>query len=464
MAKLKNKYVISAAIVLVVIIGIVAFKHNGDGQNLVTVARKDVIQEVVVTGKTKAQAEADLAFDASGRIAHSYAEVGTKVYQGQILAELDISSDLANLAKEKAALAEEQNKLGSEGERVESSIREAYAAADNAVRNKIDQFFKTPRDNPRFEVKFTDGNFIHYFNVPTDTAVDLNNTRKSIEETLVKWQAELVSVNAQNAKNYSNSAIVRMNAVSDFLDKVAYAVNSFTPAEFAYDSTVTGYKTAVDAARSAVSNARQNLINADSAGSERVSQMQSSVDSLEVSLNKSRIIAPFNGTVTRADAKVGEVATPQQSLITLISENDLYVEANVSEVNIGKVKVGNRVSVEFDAYPGTSFSGTVTFIDPGESIVDKVVNYKIRIKLDPANSLALKSGLTANVKIATASSTQALAVPVYATFKEGDKTFVNKLIDDKPVKTEVELGLQGSDGSAEVLSGLSEGDSIEYTK
>ncbi len=461
---LTKKYIVWGAVgVVVVLVAIFIFKNGGNGAEVVTVAKKDIIQEVVVTGKTKADLQVDLGFDASGRVANSNSLVGQKVYRGQTVAELDISSELANLSKEKALLAEEEVKLGSEGERIESSIRKAYAVADNAVRNKTDQFFKTPSGNPFFEVKFTNGNFVHYFAVSSETAIDLNNERSSIEKLLVKWQSELAQLNSSNAKNFTATTIERMNSVSSFLDKVALAVNSFTPSEFAYDSTVVGYKTAVDSARSTVAAARENLINADTAGIPRVNQIKSSIQALEAGLGKSRIEAPFTGTITRQDAKVGQVAAAGQVLVSLISEDNMYVEANVSEVNIGKVKTGDKVRVEFDAYPGKTFSGTVRFIDPGESIVDKVVNYKIRVDLE-TRFPNLKSGLTANVKIATAMSHNALTVPVYATVKEGDKIFVTKLVGGKPVKTEVKIGLTGSDGSVEIISGLSEGDQINYTK
>lgn len=228
-------------------------------------------------------------------------------------------------------------------------------------------------------------------------------------------------------------------------------------------STVAGYKTAIDSARTSVATTREGLIDASRAGQARVDQIKSSILALESSLQKSRIVAPFTGVIAKQEAKAGESATAGSGLVIMISEDDIFIEANVSEINVGKIKEGNKAEIVFDAYPAESFIGQVIFIDPGETIVDKVVNYKIKISLLETKfprAIKLKSGLTANVKIIAAEKANVLAVPMYATLKENNKSYVNKLVEGKIIKTEIETGLRGSGGEAEVLSGLAEGDKI----
>ena len=138
----------------------------------------------------------------------------------------------------------------------------------------------------------------------------------------------------------------------------------------------------------------------------------------------------------------------------------MYIEANVSEINIGKVAAGNVVKIEFDAYPGEKFQGTVTFIDPGETVVDEVVNYKLRIEINNPD-VKIRSGLTAGVTIASAEKKDVLSIPTYAVMREDGKMYVNKFVEKKIIeKVEITTGITGSDGYVEVLSGLSESDTV----
>ncbi len=469
----KKRIIIAVVILLAVFIGL-KVKNGENGKEYLTVSRADVVEQIVVTGKVKSNDSVDLGFDRTGRVVRSYKVVGDSVSQGEVIAELDISSELANLAKEKASLAEEKAKLGGSKESLASSIREGFASTDNAVRNKADQFFKQPRTNPAFEIKFADGNYVHYFNVPSDLALELNDERRAIELELTAWQKELLLMNEQNAQSYADKAVARMNKVAEFLDTMAYAVNSFTSADFAYESTVAGYKTAIDAARSSVSTSRAAVITAKesvsqigssgSVGEARVNQINASIAGIEALIAKSKIVAPFSGTITLQDAKVGSIASPGGRLVSIISEFDFYeeikLEADISEVNIGKVNVGNKVKVELDSFPGKIFDGQVVSIEPAETILDGVVYYKTQVYIP--HDISLRSGMTANLQIETGRKVGVVAVPGFAIEKVDGKSYVNKIDGENVVRTEVQIGSIGSDGLNEIVAGLSEGETVQY--
>lgn len=77
-----------------------------------------------------------------------------------------------------------------------------------------------------------------------------------------------------------------------------------------------------------------------------------------------RITAPVNGVVTAISATPGETVFPGQELLTLTEPQQADVVANVPETSIRNVKVGQSVNVTIDAYPGTTFTGTVAAIQP----------------------------------------------------------------------------------------------------
>lgn len=472
-SKFTKKRVIIGGLILIVliIIGTKVFGSPARGE-MVVVKRGAIVKEVLVAGKTKARSNVDLGFDKGGKVGRVYYDVGDTVTAGSVIAELDMSAEYATLAKEQATLAESKANVGNDSLKLAASIREGYRAGDNAVRNRTDQFFKTPRTNPNFEVKFSDGNFVHYFAVPNELKQDLNNNRKSVEIILNDWQKELVSVNEGSAQTYAVVAAERLTKISDFLNKIAYAVNEFTPGEFQYESTVEGYKATINSARSEVTGALEAVIAGTSgaSGVARINQVEASIGAIQAGLQGGKIIAPFTGVITKQDAKVGGIVGANSALVSLISLNDMYVEADVSEVNIGKIALGNEVSVEFDALPDLVYRGELTYIEPAETLIDGVVNYKIRVEMKNASNTPemlaqIRSGLTSNLKVLSAKVDDTLSLPNFVILERDGKTYVNKVIDGKEaIETEVELGLIGSDGLVEIKSGLGEGDTVEFVK
>jgi len=454
------------------------------------ITRADIVQEVAATGKVEPNQSVDLGFDKSGRVGSVSVLIGETVTQGQFIASLESGEISADLAKARAVLLEENINLreikntapvtySDASKNLDAAIKEGFADADNAVRNRAGQFFKTPLTNPQFEIFITSGNFIHYFNVPNNIVIDINNSRRMVEDILINWQKKISNLDSFSLVSEADLAINDLNVISIFLDKIAGAVNTFSPVEYAYETTVASYKTTISSARGEVSGAISAIVTAKDklntaptvrvdgqfesvlAQEAKVKQAEAVVSSYQASLSKSIIRAPFDGVVTLQDAKVGGAISAGTTLVSIVSQDKIYIEANISEIHIGKIMVGNKTSTTFDAFPSEVFSGEVSYIEPGDVIIDGVVNYKIRVNLTNPET-RIKNGLTSNLKIQTARKENVLAIPLYAVSKEDGQTFVNKMVGQKTQKTAVILGLSGNDGMAEVLSGLEEGDMVEF--
>ena len=98
---------------------------------------------------------------------------------------------------------------------------------------------------------------------------------------------------------------------------------------------------------------------------------RSQLEKTKVDLEYTKIIAPFDGTVLTKDADVGEIVAPfgssssaRAAIVTLADLKSLQVEADVSESNLSKVKVGQRVEIRIDSFPGVVYSGLVSKIVP----------------------------------------------------------------------------------------------------
>ncbi len=96
---------------------------------------------------------------------------------------------------------------------------------------------------------------------------------------------------------------------------------------------------------------------------------RSDVSVAEAVLEKTRIRAPVAGTVLQLPAKAGEMVapSPDQELVVLGDMSVVRLKAEVDEIDVSKIKVGGRVVVKSNAYPGKEFDGTVAELAPALS-------------------------------------------------------------------------------------------------
>ncbi len=192
----------------------------------------------------------------------------------------------------------------------------------------------------------------------------------------------------------------------------------------------------------------------------QVKYATANVQNYQAQIVKGVIRAPFSGVVTRQDAKVGEIATANAPEISVLSEVNFQIEANVPEADIAKIKIGDSAQVTLDAYGNdVVFDAQVVAIDPAETIIEGVATYKTTLQFTKEDE-RIKSGMTANVEILTAQKENVLVVPQRAIIGKNNEKSV-KILEGKNVKeVSVKIGLKGSDGNIEILAGLKEGDKV----
>jgi len=129
---------------------------------------------------------------------------------------------------------------------------------------------------------------------------------------------------------------------------------------------------------------------------------------LERTLRDAEVRAPSDGTIEVRHVEVGELAAPGTALFGLIDLGRTYVKAYVPESLIGRVKLGNRVAVANDSYPGKVYSGKVDFISDEAEFAPRNIQtkeervklvYMVKAYLDNAAG-ELKPGMPVDVTIA----------------------------------------------------------------
>jgi multidrug efflux pump subunit AcrA (membrane-fusion protein) len=177
------------------------------------------------------------------------------------------------------------------------------------------------------------------------------------------------------------------------------------------------------------------------------------------------IWAPIDGTVVSVGVKEKDVLSSKNNTSTnaIVLVNTRYLEfwGSVDEIDIMKIKVGQKATISVDAVPGRTFKGMVSFISPkGTQDSNKVVKYSVRIKLDPTD-IDLKGKLTATADIGISTVENALIVPLSAVTTTGG---ISTVIVVGPAKggtesRQVTIGIQNQQ-YIQVMKGLSDGDTV----
>ena len=492
----RKSFIIPTVVALILGGGYYFVWGKGAAPEIVAADNGSVVETVVISGKTKAGSAVDLAFEKSGQVAKVTAQVGDTVKANQVIVALEAGELNAQFLEAKANLAAEQIKLtelqkGTRSEELsvydskvsdansalqdasqtlKQRTREAYTLADDAIHNLSDQVLINPRSSSvDIIVPVSNGN------LRTDVLV----SRYALETLFNDWATKL-----EDSKLAASNLLV----VKDYLDKLALIVNSAGVS----DTTFNTYKSNIYTARTNLNTAITNLTAASekftSAGSAldvaqkelalkqagntpeeiaaqaaRVDQVQAQLLNIGAQLKKTLLVSPIDGIVTKQDAKVGEIAASNVNLVSINSSGDLEVEAFVPEVHIGRLQVGNSVSLTLEALKGETFNGQVSHIDPDATPVSGVPNYKIDVVLNSHDD-RLKTGLTADLKVETARRDNVVRLPRFALIKKDNLYLVNKVSSGAGVLTPVNVGLLGTDGMAEIISGLTAGEQVIVSK
>ena len=99
---------------------------------------------------------------------------------------------------------------------------------------------------------------------------------------------------------------------------------------------------------------------------------------------------------------------------------------SIDETDIPRVQLDQPVSLDLDAFPGEQVSGVVREIAPAATTVQGVVNYQVRIEIDPT-ALAIKPGMTANANVQVARQENVLLIPTRSIRAQGSQRLVTIL-------------------------------------
>lgn len=176
-------------------------------------------------------------------------------------------------------------------------------------------------------------------------------------------------------------------------------------------------------------------------------------------LENASLKSPLNGLISKINYEVGEIigtATLTNSFGEMIT-NDFVLEVDVPESDISEIKLDQVAEVTFDAFNfEDKFNAKVVEIEPASTMIQDVVYYKVKLKIDNIDNKKLKEGMSADVDILVDSKNDVIRVSDQFIYENDDSglKFVKIMKDGKFVDVKVQLGLDGDNGYTEIISGL----------
>lgn len=488
------------AVILIVAIGVSSCGSKKPQNTTATtesqVKRMTIVETITGSSVVEANAEYSVTPLVSGEILSANFEEGDIVEKDQILYEID-SSDTANSIKSSDLSIQ----------RAENTSNEAYEAIEDltvksTISGTVSDVYVSVGDEINSGAKIAEvvNNATMKVRVPFN-ATDAQNihTGESASVTLVKTgtvlSGRVISVSTGSETtvgsmrvSYVTIEVSNPGAVSAG-DKVTamvgeYACNDVGAFEAVQTKTITA-KVSGTISRVGVVKG-DNVKNGTTLATITSESVETQVrnaglslqeeylqrDKLYDQLDNYTIKAPISGTVVRKNKKVGDTiengASASEPLVVIYDMSSLCFELDVDELDIKKMSVGQEVTITADAVEGRKYKGVVENVSINGTIgTNGITTYPIKVRIEDFDD-SLLPGMNIEAEIIISQSENALVVPVNAVnrgntvYLKGNKESEDDRAPEGYKTVQVETGIT-NDVFVEILSGLSEGDTVYVT-
>ncbi len=464
---IKGNKVTSAILGIVLVIAIVVVSVNNSDNSLekYTVVNRDVVNDAVFSGAVEAESKADLGFAASGRIARIYVQNGEQVKQGALLAQLEISDliadrqikeaenrstlvDLESAKDEIAKVKAEQNEL------VSSAYRTLLSEDLIAVPDSTSYTVEAPVISGAYNGNEGEYKIIIDQDNPTFDEYFLNTF--GLEKTKIK-----IDENDKTALGSHGLYVSFPDDVASYVDTIWY-IKIPNQKSTSYLSNYNAYQEAKRARDTQIKNAEskyEGLLAKESYG---VSAVEAQINKINSEIRKNGVYAPFDGTISNLEKKVGESASVGEHIVSVSSAlGSLQIALEVPELDVAKLEPEFPVEITLDAFAEKTFSGKIKTINSSETEISGVPVYKAYVEIE--NNPLIRNGMSAYGRVELSRRDNVLAVPLYLLTQENGKYFATVAVGKDTEKREVTIGIKGSDNFVEITSGLIAGEVIQGT-
>jgi HlyD family secretion protein len=362
--------------------------------------REDGISIISVSGNVEATT-VDVSFKIPGKIDKLWVEEGDPLKEGQLIATLEHKDLLAQKARAEATLESAQSRIPALLKNIEyqdqasqQEISQAQAAME-AARSRLDQLLAGSRLQE-----------IQAAKAAVDQAqADMEKRKADMDRAKRLYQDNYIS-----AQDWDTARTAYDMALASYQkSRENYALVLEGPRK---EEIETG-RAQLQQAEAALRLARTRRIQVDVLNRElvtaqaQVKEAASALDVIQTQIGYCDLFAPITGVVLVKNTEPGEFIVPGGAVITLGDVAKPWLKAFIDESDLGRIKLGQKVSVTTDSYPGKVYPGKITFISSEAEFTPKNVQTTkervklvYRIKVSLANPhMELKPGMPGDAKI-----------------------------------------------------------------
>jgi len=439
--------IIAAVLIIIVVIVVRVFNARRsalDEYQVYNVTRGDLVAIVGATGVVEPNQSVELDWETTGRVEEVCALVNDQVEKDDVLAVLADNSLPQSVILAKADLVTAQKELD---DLLMSDTQRSQAYVDLL---DAEEEFKNAED---------DRDYWNFRNTDMDRIYGAREEFLAAEETFKKIETALQALEtAPDDDPDKAEALEKFEEARLARDKALRNLNYLLGA--AYDQEVAEDFANFELALAELEDAQREWERVQNGPNQSdIESAEAKVAAAEATVALGAIEAPFSGTVTIAEPKVGDFVVSGTKGYRVDDLTNLYVEVEISEVDINRISIGQEAQLFFDAVLGVAYNGEVVEVasvgtDDGSG-TDFIVRLRI---LDPDEKI--RPGMTAAVNIIVSEVKSVLYVPNRAIRNRAGKQGVYVLRDGELEYVEVKLG-SSSDVNSEVISDdLIEGDQV----
>lgn len=399
-------------------------------------ARGSLVSIVGATGTARANQSAVLAWQVTGQIGEVHVDLGDEVPAGMVLAELAERSLPQNVILARAELVSARKAL-------DDLLNYELAAAEArlAVTNAMEALERAQNERASKDYARTDEETLE--TARANYLLAENEVDKY--ERIYDMVDHLPEDNPERLAAFSAWMAARQNR-DRALANLNYLESKPDPEEVARaDANLALAQAQLEEARRRYEQIK------DGPSEDEIAAAEARIAAAEATLALARLEAPFAGTITEVHTKSGDQVSPGTISFRLDDLSRLLIDVQISEVDINRVKVGQRATVSFDAILNKEYQAEVVRVARAGSNVQGIVYFAVTLEiLDPDEQVL--PGMTGAVNIVIEQLEDVLLVPNRAVRLRDGQQVVYLLRGEQLVPVPIQIGAR-SDTNSEVIGG-----------